>query len=229
VKSSALRLRAPLLCCSYLSGQRIKVYEQKPTQLMHLIRHFLRRLFVTMHRVVAVKPELVSPCLQLWRNPVLRGHAINSLFKLPCLDVWGKGLKAKFHRFSIHAASGIVMASNPGASSLIVGAGDWRRYALWRVTYGRSRIEGTNFVLAKSVEYISYVIVRSNSTQHPYYRHDWAKADIAYSGETKDRIVFRTRKGRRHREAGTLSAAVRAIVGKAGHSFRDGEKVESIA
>lgn len=126
---------ASLSACDF-RRQRVEVNEQELTQFVHLVGHLGGSFLFAVYSLVSIKPQFMSPSLQLGRNPMLGRHSVNPLFDFPGIYVRRKSFKCQLHRFSIHAAGRVEM----GGGSRSCGLNECPRYVLWCTRRGLVQI-----------------------------------------------------------------------------------------
>lgn len=185
---------------------------------MHLVGNFLGGLILPVNRLIPIKPKFVSPCLQLRCDPVLRRHAVNSLFNLPGFNVWRKCFQGKLHRFPIHRTCRIKVPRFSRPSCLIEGPfyGTWnvgRRLTFWNL--GEKSQKFKLHVVSKN---IARIFDRANS--HPNSDNCQRRPTTSVAGCTNGNgidAVVEAIKLFADRKSYVVRATVRAVVYQSCH------------
>lgn len=218
-----------LFCGLDLQGERVQVDKKKSAQLMHLIGHFFGGLLVTMHSVIAVKPQLMRPRLQLRGDPVFGCHSVDTLLQLPCLDIGREGLEAKFHCPSIHAARRIEVACLARARRLIVCPRHWDGNPTRSIALLSRGIKSNRFVRMVSSQQITLVFGRQEPGVRPQDQEHWLSAVVACCSYcpilSRRAAVEFTQQG----EPRLCGRTMRAIMHKASHNALSVAKREILA
>jgi hypothetical protein len=131
-------IRTPSLRSRDLRWQCVEVSQEKSTKTIHLVCHFSSGFFVPVERFVSVQPKFISPGFQLGGYAVFSSHFVNSFLNFPFLDVRRESFQSQFHRFAIHAAGCIEIASSSGLSCLLESASNSFRDVFRNVNFYRT-------------------------------------------------------------------------------------------
>ena len=180
--------------------------------MMHLFGHLLRGVFVSMKRLVSVKAQLMGPLLNVLGDAMLVREFVDSLLKLPSLNVGGERFEGQLHRTPIHPAGSIPRSPAPSLRGFYISA----RYLLWDICRGlqhigcrplrENRQGGMFHQIAGGITCLPNLRI---SIVHPH--NNWQVAAVARGRHHPLTRQIRHRVLTTQRESDLLSRAVRAI------------------